>query len=231
MPITGSQEKGNKYSGKVITVSMNNGAGTAGMRASRILTCIFILAWLAASFVGAYFHIFFAPGQPPLSIALFVVVPIALGEFSYLLSSAFRAFARSISLRWLTLAHTWRFVGLGFILSWFPLRLLPAGFGIPEGAGDIAAAALAIPLSSAIHKGTARRRYFVAWNVFSLIDLVSAITMGVLFSPSNFGILANGGLTTELMVTFPANLIPTFLVPLFILSHLLALARRKEIQV
>jgi hypothetical protein len=206
-------------------------ARTPGILTSRILTSVFVFAWLAASLVGGYRNLFYTPGEPPLLLGLFIAAPIALGVFSYAVSASFRAFANSLSLRWLTLAHTWRFVGLGFVLGWFPLHVLPAGFGIPEGVGDVIAASFSIPLASALHKGTARRRYFVAWNVFSLIDLVSAITMGVLFSPSNFGILAQGGLTTEPIVTFPVNIIPTFLVPLFILSHFLALARRREVKV
>ena len=201
------------------------------MRGAGILTSIFISAWFIASLVGGYFGIFNTPGEPPLSVGYFITVPIILGVLLYLFSVSFRTFANSLNLRWLTLAHTWRFVGLGFVLAWYPLHLLPAGFGIPEGLGDIAAAAFAIPLASALHHGTAQRKYFVTWNIFSLVDLVSAITMGILFSPSTFGLLVNGGLTTALMVTFPINLIPTFLVPLFILSHLLMLARRKEVKI
>lgn len=71
----------------------------------------------------------------------------------------------------------------------------------------------------------AARGWLLAWNTFGLVDLVSAIAMGVLYSNSALGVLANGGVTTELMVTFPVSLIPTFLVPLFILMHLLTFAR------
>jgi hypothetical protein len=213
------------------TLRTSSSVSTTGILASRILTSVFISAWFVAALVGGYLNIFYTPGQPPLTVAYFIVIPIALGVFFYLFSSAFRTFANSLSLRWLTLAHTWRFVGLGFVLAWYPFHLFPAGFGIPEGVGDILAAAFAIPLASALHKGTARRKYFLAWNIFSLIDLLSAITMGVLFSPSSFGLLVNGGPTTQLIVTFPFNLIPTFLVPLFILTHLLALVRYREVKI
>jgi hypothetical protein len=37
------------------------------------------------------------------------------------------------------------------------------------------------------------------------------------------------GISTTPMVTFPVHLIPTFFVPLFILLHLLALKRRREL--
>jgi hypothetical protein len=69
---------------------------------------------------------------------------------------------------------------------------------------------------------------FIAWNVYGLIDLLSAISMGILYSPSSFGVLRTG-LSTELMTTFPVHLIPTFFVPLGILLHMLSLIRSREL--
>ena len=45
----------------------------------------------------------------------------------------------------------------------------------------------------------------------------------------SLGILAGSGPTTLLMGEFPRSMIPTFFVPSFILLHLLALLRRKEV--
>jgi hypothetical protein len=72
------------------------------------------------------------------------------------------------------------------------------------------------------------RAAFIAWNVNGLIDLLSAITLGILYSPSSFGVLRIG-VSTELMTTFPVSLIPTFFLPLFILLHVLSLKRSKEL--
>jgi hypothetical protein len=73
------------------------------------------------------------------------------------------------------------------------------------------------------------RKWFVAWNILGIIDLVLAVTLGILHSVSTFGILAGNGPTTLLMTQFPRSLVPTFLVPIYILLHLLALARRNEV--
>ena len=40
--------------------------------------------------------------------------------------------------------------------------------------------------------------------------------------------MAGGGPSTQLMGQFPLSLIPTFFVPVFILLHLVALARAKD---
>ncbi len=57
------------------------------------------------------------------------------------------------------------------------------------------------------------------------MDLVSALTMGLLFSESALGLLHTAASNTTLMVTFPVSLIPTFFVPLFLLVHLLIFRR------
>jgi hypothetical protein len=132
---------------------------------------------------------------------------------------------------WLiTIAHVWRFVGLGFVIGAM-MHKLPPQFGYPEGLGDIVAAFFCVPLAQAIRKNTRSsglRAAFVAWNVYGLIDLLSAIFIGILYSPSSFGILRTD-ISTELMTTFPVNLIPTFFVPLFILFHLFSLKRSGEL--
>ena len=181
---------------------------------------LWLLAAIAASVTGAVN----TPGQPPMLLAAFVGGPIAAGIAAYAVSASFRAWTGGLSLTWLVGLHIWRFVGFGFVLAWL-LGELPGGFAIPEGLGDVAAAAGAVTLLPSLRRGTAPRGWLLAWNTFGLADLVSAITMGVLYSNGALGVLAGKGVTTELMVTFPVSLIPTFLVPLFILMHLLTFAR------
>jgi hypothetical protein len=67
-------------------------------------------------------------------------------------------------------------------------------------------------------------RTFIVWNVLGSLDLVSAMTLGVLASASPVGILA-GDVTTRLMGQFPLSLIPTFFVPLLLILHLICFAR------
>jgi hypothetical protein len=76
-----------------------------------------------------------------------------------------------------------------------------------------------------LRKGTASPHHVLAWNVFGLLDLLAAISTGMLYSNSSLGVLVRGGVTTERMSTFPVSLIPTFFVPLFILVHLLIFKR------
>lgn len=111
------------------------------------------------------------------------------------------------------------------------INALPAQFGYPAGWGDAVAAALCLPLAAAIRRrqpSPQMRTLFIAWNSYGLIDLVMAVTLGILYSPSSFGVLRTD-VSTALMATFPVNLIPTFFVPVLILLHVLALVRSREI--
>jgi hypothetical protein len=186
-----------------------------------------VLAWFFLSLIGGWFGIFSQPDQLPVLLGLFIALPLIIFATLYLASSQFRAFAHSIQLPLIVGAHLWRFVGFSFILAYL-LGYLPAGFGIPEGVGDIIAAIFALPLAIALHRRKPVRRTFVIWNIYGLADLVSALTMGLLYSQGPLGILRTD-VSTALMTTFPVNLIPTFFVPLFIMFHILALIRRKEV--
>src|SRR6266498_2841779 len=191
---------------------------------ARTLTVLALIGWFAAACLGGLTGIVNQPGRPPLPLLGFIALPILGFVTAYFVSASFRAFTNTISLTLLVGSHLWRFVGLGFVIGWLK-GVLPAGFGIPEGFGDIIAALGALALLPSLRAGTPSRRWLLAWNTWGFLDLVSAIAMGLLYSNSSLGVLSRGGQTTELMVTFPVSLIPTFFVPLFLLLHALTFKR------
>jgi hypothetical protein len=66
-----------------------------------------------------------------------------------------------------------------------------------------------------------------AWNLFGLADLVIAVTMGMLSSPSPFQLFAFD-LPNELISRFPLVLVPVFLVPVSLLLHLASLTKLRR---
>lgn len=186
--------------------------------------------WFLAAFIGGMMNIFYQPGVPPLTVGLFLLISITGFTLAYVISTRVRHALDQIPLWLITIAHVWRFVGLGFVIG-AVMHTLPPQFGYPEGLGDVAAALFCLPLAFAIRKGsrsTGLRRAYIAWNVYGLIDLLSAISLGILYSPSSFGVLRTD-ISTGLMTRFPVSLIPTFFLPLFILFHMLALIRSREL--
>src|SRR5215472_1940773 len=71
------------------------------------------------------------------------------------------------------------------ILGAFFLMLAAAGrFGGPfpwsAGWGDVITGIFAIPLAWAAARGSPNRRFILAWNVFGTLDLVDAVTLGII---------------------------------------------------
>ena len=199
----------------------------ASLQPLKNYTILAILAWFFSALIAGYYGVFAQPGRPPTYLGFFIAVPFAGFVAMYFGNPRFRAFTHSLSLPLIVGAHVWRYVGIGFVIA-FLMGRLPPQFGIPEGVGDIIAAVFSLPLALALRQGKPVRSAFIAWNIFGLVDLLSAITMGVLYSEGSFGVLRTG-VSTALMTTFPVNLIPTFFVPSFILLHILALARSGEV--
>ena len=192
--------------------------------AARNLTIVALVAWFVAASIAGITGIVNQPGRPPTVILSFLVVPMLVFGLAYAASASFREFTETIPMSLLVGSHLWRFVGIGFVIGWLT-GALPAGFGIPEGFGDIIAAVGALLLLPMVRRGTAPRGWLLAWNAFGLLDLLSAIVVGMLLSESALGRLSSPSSNTTALTAFPVSLIPTFFVPLFILMHLLTFRR------
>jgi len=191
---------------------------------ARKLTVLAIGTWFLAAVTAGALGVVNEPGRPPLVLLSFFMIPTLGLVAAYAASPSFRAFTETVPLAILVGSHLWRFVGIGFVVAWLAGEL-PAGFGIPEGFGDIIAALGALILLPKVRQGTASRGCLLAWNIFGMLDLLSAITVGLLFSQSKLGVLSTPTSSTVLLVTFPVSIIPTFFVPLFLLLHALTFKR------
>jgi hypothetical protein len=122
----------------------------------------------------------------------------------------------------LTLPHTLRVVGVTFLLV-MALGHLPAVFALPAGLGDIAAGLAAPSVARRLAHGGGRRRA-VWFNLFGLLDLVVALTIGFLAGLGPWRPLEVTP-STEPLSLLPLALVPTVAVPLAIALHLVSLAR------
>ena len=157
-----------------------------------------------------------------------VGMALAVGILAYAGSAMFRRLLLAADLRWLIGVQLWRVVGAELLLG-YAFHELPPSFAIPAGVGDILIG-LAAPFVAVVAASGApgARRVVIGWCVAGIADLVVAVTMGVLNAPGTFGLLA-GEITTAPMLELPRSLIPTFLVPLSVLLHLIVLRRSGEI--
>ena len=173
-----------------------------------ILATWFGLA-LAAGIAGSFQNAI----APMIAITVWTLTGLAL-LICWTIPSA-RKWAVIVDLRWLIGLHLTRFVGVYFLVL-SARGSLPAGFARPAGIGDIiiAAAAGSILLVPQLR----RRKILLIWNVLGLIDIVF-----VAFSALRFGL--RDWLSMAPLREIPLSLLPTFLVPLIIASHILIFIR------
>jgi hypothetical protein len=191
----------------------------------RVITFVVVVVWFLFALSGSLLGVFDSGPNPPIALGLAFIVPLAAFGICYFASAAFRQFLLSLNLRVLAAAQTWRVVGVVFLILHYQ-GALPGVFAHPAGWGDFAIGITA-PLIAWAWKPPHPKRLFVAWNLLGGLDLVNAVTLGVLASASPIGILA-GNVSTRLMGQFPLSLIPTFFVPLFLIFHLISLIRIGE---
>jgi hypothetical protein len=188
---------------------------------TRNLAVSVLVAWFLFILAGSLLGLFDSEPRPPIPLGLAAVIPVAAFALCYLASARFREFALSLNLQVLTLVQTWRVLGLVFVIEYWR-GSLPGMFALPAGWGDFAIGITA-PLV-ALWRGPFPRTTLIVWNVLGILDLVLAVSLGVLSSATPAGILA-GDVSTRIMGQFPLSLIPAFFVPLLLIVHLISLAQ------
>lgn len=155
--------------------------------------------------------------RPPVPTVIILVLTAAVTIAAFAVP-ALRAWVFGVDVRALVALHLTRFVGIYFLIL-HARGELPRAFALPAGWGDIVVAALAAALLASGPPATPTRRImYRLWNLLGLIDILLAVAVATrlaLADPSSMGALRR----------LPLSLLPTFLVPLIIASHLLLAER------
>ena len=123
----------------------------------------------------------------------------------------------NIDLRWLVVLHLTRFYAGAYFLVLCQRRVLPCGFATPAGWGDIVIGVLAVALVSSMHTQFAKT-VLLSWNTLGLIDIVFVVSSVLRFGLKDWQ-------SMHALRELPLSLLPTFLVPLIIASHVLIFVR------
>lgn len=190
---------------------------TYGKLTAGLVTACFVLA-LSASALHLFDN---AVNRIGASVALAAGVPIVLFCGWLAASERFRTFTLSLNARVLTWLQTFRIVGVIFVIL-EAQQLLPARFALSAGYGDIFIGATAWFAATRLGKA-GNRALFILWQALGIVDLVSAVALGV-----TAGIFQTSGPNMHLMTVLPLSVIPTFLVPLFLLFHVISIAQASK---
>jgi hypothetical protein len=157
-------------------------------------------------------------------VLLGIAVPFLLGVLLFTTVPSLRRLAAALPTPWLIGLQVYRVVGFTFVIAAWQGRI-PFQFALPAGLGDFAIGLLAPLVALSLARGRrGSHALAVAWNLAGIADLVVAVTLGVLTSPSTIQVLAIGHANAE-VTRFPFVLIPAFAVPASLLLHVLTLWR------
>jgi hypothetical protein len=180
---------------------------------------IFLSAWAAVSVVLSARNVFVQPDvrtTPPVGIAL--IVTLAALTVFLVASRSLRGLLSNQ--KNLIRLNMWRLVGAVFLLLMFNGQV-PALWAWPAGVGDIIVGAAAPWVASGLDAPGGRRRAII-FNLFGVADLIVAIGLGITTNPGPAQLFHTTP-TAELMTRFPMALVPTFLVPLAFMLHMVSL--------
>ncbi len=171
-----------------------------------------LLLWFAAACVlGFSGKVAFL--RPPLPQVVLSGLVAALLLANGLLPGL-REWLRAIPLSWLVAVHLTRFAGFYFL--WLhEHKELPYAFAVPGGVGDVIVASLAASLMTL---RPASRWAYAAWNTLGLIDILFVVITAARLALANPESMAA-------LLRLPLCLLPTFIVPLIIFSHIVIFER------
>jgi hypothetical protein len=185
------------------------------------LTATLIAVWFLFALSASALYWFRNDGNRfGLAVAAAAVAPIVVFAVCFAASEKFRQFTLSLNPQILTLAQSWRIVGFTFVLL-EARGVLPAIFALPAGYGDMAIGMTAT-LAAWMLSNPARRNSFILWQLLGIADLITAVSLGTtarLISPE--------GPSMAAMTVLPLSLVPTFLVPLFFIFHVISIAQAR----
>jgi hypothetical protein len=164
---------------------------------------------------------------PPLAFLCFLVLLFG----SWFMSPKFRTAVLAVPLPALVGVNAARLGGVFFLIL-ADDRRLSKPFGPAAGWGDIVVGALAIPLMVIVAGGAVKQRtWLTLWNWLGALDLINAVTLGLLSAPGTpFRVFAQGP-GTSAMGTLPWVMVPAMLVPLYFFIHFtIAVKLRKSRQ-
>ncbi len=130
-----------------------------------------------------------------------------------------RAWVLTVDLRILVGLHVSRFLAGAYFLVLYRRGELPYAFAVPGGLGDMLVAILAVGLLlSGGPSSAGRRRAYGVWNGLGLLDILFVVATAArvwIADPESM----------RALLILPLSVLPTFLVPLIIASHVAIAAR------
>jgi hypothetical protein len=193
--------------------------------AQRLILAGVLGAWVGlASGLGAAGQLAFSPSTPVPLVGVMAAAPLIVTTLLAMTNPKFRAALLAIPVPMLIGLNALRMLGVLFLLL-AAIGRLSGPFPYFAGLGDIITGLFAIPLAFAVARGTASRTRIMAWTLFGGLDLFVAVGLGVTSANGSPIQLIHAGVGSEAMQYLPYCLVPTVLVPFYLVTLGIVAAR------
>jgi hypothetical protein len=186
-----------------------------------------LVGWFGVAVALALVGVYSAAASRIPTIQFGIAIPILIGCLMIWRWPAVSQLIDAVPRPWVIAIQFYRVEGAIFLVL-FAAHLLPGLFALPAGLGDVAVGLLAAAIGIGATGGRQLNPRTVSrWNLLGIADLTVAVSTAFLTAPSAFQMFAFER-PNQLISMFPLVLIPTFLVPLAILLHIISLIQLRR---
>ncbi|HEY1975793.1 MAG TPA: hypothetical protein VGG89_04590 [Candidatus Baltobacteraceae bacterium] len=163
--------------------------------------------------------------KEPFALPVLFALPLLAASIGATIP-AFRSAVLAIPMPLIVALNGMRVLGVFMLLDGIACRM-NGPFPYAAGIGDIITGVFALPVARLAAKNPRDVRVW-EWNVFGAIDLVVAVTLGVMSSNGSPIQFIHAGVGSSAMTTLPWALIPLVLVPAYLIGHAIVFAQLRS---
>jgi hypothetical protein len=197
-----------------------------GTPARRLTLAAIAGGWVGlATALAAGGKLAFSPENPVPLVGVLFALPLLVVGILALASEKTRSALLAVPTQLLIGVNALRLLGVLF-LALAAVGRLSGPFPYFAGIGDIITGAIAIPLALKFARsGQLPWRAARSWNIFGALDLVVAVGLGILSAGGSPVQVIHAGVGSEAMQYLPYSLVPTVLVPFYLITHAIVAAQ------
>ncbi len=203
-----------------IAVNLNATIAMMPLSSAQKLTTVAIAGlWIGLAIALANAGIYAVTATPVPAVGVMAVLPVVVIGVAALLFAGVRDALMALPVPLLVGLNIMRAIGVFFLLLEAQNRL-SGPFPESAGWGDIIVGLTAIPLLAAVARNPGSNRgLLLAWNAFGTLDLIAAVSLGVVSAPGSPLQIFGGTVGSAAVWTLPWSNIPTLLVPFYLITH------------
>jgi len=210
-----------------IAVNLNATITTMPLSVVQKLTTVTIAGlWIGLAIALATTGIYASQATPVPVVGVMVGSLLIVVGGAALLSARVREALLALPVPLLVGLNTMRIIAGGFMVLLALQGRLSGPFPQFAGWGDVIVGLTAIPLTAAAARNFSTNRGAVLlWNILGTLDLVAAVSLGVLSAPGSPLQIFGETIGSTAMWSLPWSNIPTLLVPFYLIIHGVIFAR------